>query len=314
MKIKYIIFLLFLTFLGTFSFANSNILIEKASESVVTILCGEALGSGFVVNSNGYILTNNHVVKDGNTKVKLGEKEFTGKVIDKDSTKDVAIVKIDGVKNIPVITLSDSDKITNTEDVYAIGSPQGLEKTTTKGIISNKTREINNQKFIQIDAVINPGSSGGPLLNDNGEAIGINTMIDEATNDYGFALPINVAKEFLDKNEIDYVLTLDSALEKKADEKEEKSVENKDEKNGEAPSPIENIKNNKVYLISSIVIIILVIGGIVFAILYIKKKKQKVLVNNNTKKDDYSDINIALSDIDTNKKEENYDDIDIELH
>lgn len=310
MKVKYIFFLLFLTFLGTFSFASSNKLIEKASESVVTIVNGESLGTGFVINSNGYVLTNNHVIKDATSlKIKLGEKEYKGKVVDKDSKKDVAIVKIEGVKNIPSITLANSDEVSNTEDVYAIGSPSGLEKTTTKGIISNKERDINNIKYIQIDAVINPGSSGGPLLNEDGEVIGINTMIDEATKDYGFALPINIAIELLDKNNVDYILTLDNALENKASNNDEK-VENK---NNQENAPIENIKNNKLYLIGSIVIIVLVVGGLVFAILYIKNKKKKIIKQNNQVQDDYSDINIALSDVE-NKKSDNYDDIDIELH
>ncbi|MEW6417646.1 MAG: DegQ family serine endoprotease [Nitrospirota bacterium] len=160
------------------------------------------LGSGVIVDKDGYILTNNHVVKDADEiKVKLSdEREFKGKVIGVDPKTDLAVIKIDS-NHLPVIKLGDSDKLQVGETVIAIGNPFGLSHTVTSGIVSATGRAnvgiADYEDFIQTDAAINPGNSGGALVNIRGELVGINTAIFSTTGGYqgiGFAIPSNMAK------------------------------------------------------------------------------------------------------------------------
>lgn len=163
-------------------------------------------GSGFIVNQEGYILTNEHVVHNAEEiKVTLSDgREFDGEVVGSDITTDMAIVKIEA-NNLPVVTLGDSDSLKVGEIVIAIGNPYGLEKTVTMGVVSAKGRNISAgsdgqeyRNLIQTDTAINPGNSGGPLLNTDGEVIGINTAIIPYAQGIGFAIPISVAKRNLD--------------------------------------------------------------------------------------------------------------------
>ena len=159
-------------------------------------------GSGFIVSKDGYILTNNHVVKDSDKiKVKLmDEREFEAKVIGADPDSDVAVVKIDA-NDLPILELGDSDVLEVGEWVLAIGNPLGLSHTVTAGIVSAKGRSglrlAKYEDYIQTDAAINRGNSGGPLINLDGKAIGINTAIMSPTGGnlgIGFAIPVNMAK------------------------------------------------------------------------------------------------------------------------
>jgi serine protease Do len=158
------------------------------------------VGSGFVMNREGYILTNNHVVEDADQiKVKLSNgKEYEGKVIGRDSKTDLALVKIKGGSDLNPLKLGNSDDLKVGSWVVAVGSPFGLEQTVTAGIVSAKGRVIGSgpyDNFIQTDASINPGNSGGPLINMKGEVVGINTAIIASGQGIGFAIPINMAKE-----------------------------------------------------------------------------------------------------------------------
>ncbi len=164
------------------------------------------LGSGFITNKDGYILTNNHVVaRADKIKVTLADKrEFTATIVGTDSKSDVAVIKIEG-EDFPVVKLGDSDSVEVGDWAVAIGTPYGLSQTVTAGIISAEGRSnigINDyEDFIQTDAAINPGNSGGPLLNIEGEVIGINTAIFSRSGGYqgiGFAIPINMAKHIRD--------------------------------------------------------------------------------------------------------------------
>ncbi|MBW1940155.1 MAG: DegQ family serine endoprotease [Deltaproteobacteria bacterium] len=164
----------------------------------------KSLGSGFIFDKEGYIITNNHVIEGADQiKVKLNnEKEFDAKIIGRDPSTDIAVIKIKSAHNLPVVTLGDSDAMKVGEWVIAIGSPFGLEHTVTAGIISAKGRVIGSgpyDDFIQTDASINPGNSGGPLINMNGEVIGINTAIVAGGQGIGFAIPINVAKGIVEQ-------------------------------------------------------------------------------------------------------------------
>jgi len=158
-----------------------------------------SLGSGFIIDKQGFVVTNNHVIEDADQiKVKLGDdKEFDAEVIGRDPNTDIALIKIKSPKDLPVVKLGNSDAIKIGQWVVAIGSPFGLERTVTAGIVSAKGRVIGSgpyDDFIQTDASINPGNSGGPLLNMNGEVVGINTAIIASGQGIGFAIPINLAK------------------------------------------------------------------------------------------------------------------------
>ncbi len=161
-----------------------------------------SLGSGFIIDPGGFILTNNHVVENAQKIVVLlssGEK-YKGKVIGRDPKTDIALVKIDAGKALPFVKLGDSDKLKVGDWVVAIGNPFGLDHTVTAGIISAKGRVIGAgpyDNFLQTDASINPGNSGGPLINLNAEVIGINTAITATGQGIGFAIPSNLAKEIV---------------------------------------------------------------------------------------------------------------------
>jgi serine protease Do len=159
-------------------------------------------GSGVIVDKEGYILTNNHVVEGADkVKVRLNDgREFTATVKGQDSRTDLAVLHIKA-KDLPVAVLGDSDKLEVGEWAIAIGSPFGLEHTVTVGVISAKGRSGlgtgTYEDFIQTDASINPGNSGGPLINIDGEVVGINAMIIQPGTGIGFAIPINMAKQIL---------------------------------------------------------------------------------------------------------------------
>jgi serine protease Do len=158
------------------------------------------VGSGFIINPKGYILTNYHVIEDASkitVRLQSGE-EYRGTVAGFDPETDVALIKIDSAKDLPTLTLGDSNAAQVGDWVLAMGSPFGLDQTVTAGIISKKERESPYfnvfQRFLQTDAAINRGNSGGPLVNMRGEVIGMNSQIATSTGDYngiGFALPSN---------------------------------------------------------------------------------------------------------------------------
>lgn len=193
-------------------------IIEEVKESVVTITTvrltidalfglapAQGVGSGFIISSKGYIVTNSHVVRDA-TKVSVilpdGE-SVEGSVIASDPRRDLALLVVD-VEGLKPMRLGDSDKIKVGEIVFAIGSPLGLPgSSVTMGIVSavNRTiigEDIILEDLIQTDAAINPGNSGGPLVNVAGEAVGVATAIIPYAQGIGFAIPINTVKRFLD--------------------------------------------------------------------------------------------------------------------
>ena len=165
----------------------------------------KSLGSGFLISADGYILTNYHVVEKADkvsVKLQKGEKVFQAKVIGADPDTDLALIKIEDGKDLPYLKLGDSAKMRVGDWVMAIGNPFGLSNTVTKGIVSAKGRVIGAgpyDDFIQTDASINPGNSGGPLLNMDGEVIGINTAIVASGQGIGFAIPSEAAKTIIDQ-------------------------------------------------------------------------------------------------------------------
>lgn len=161
-----------------------------------------ALGSGFIVAADGKVVTNAHVVDGADeVKVKLSdEREFAAKVIGRDRRLDLAVLQLQGAKDLPVVALGASDSLRVGEYVVAIGNPFGLGDTVTMGIVSAKSRAIGAgpyDDFIQTDASINPGNSGGPLFNLRGQVVGIDTAINPQAKGIGFAIPINAVRDVL---------------------------------------------------------------------------------------------------------------------
>ncbi len=163
-------------------------------------------GSGFIISADGLILTNHHVVEGADEiKVRLTDKrEFNGKVLGSDPKTDIAVVKIEA-KDLPVLKMGNSDKLKVGEWVAAIGSPFGLDNTVTAGIVSAKSRKLPDDQFvpfIQTDVAVNPGNSGGPLFNMDGEVVGINSQIFSTSGGFmglSFAIPIDLALEIKDQ-------------------------------------------------------------------------------------------------------------------
>jgi serine protease Do len=164
-----------------------------------------SLGSGIIINRDGYIITNDHVVRDAESiQVKLSnESTYDAKVVGSDPKSDIAVIKINSKEPLPVAVLGDSDKLQVGQWAIAIGNPFGLDRTVTVGVVSATGRSNMGietyENFIQTDASINPGNSGGPLLNVNGEVIGINTAIVAAGQGIGFAIPVNMAKRVVEQ-------------------------------------------------------------------------------------------------------------------
>ena len=167
---------------------------------------GTGFGSGFIVDSSGYVITNAHVV-DGAVDIRVGlhdRRELKATLVGSDKSSDIAVLKVDA-ENLPVVKIGDSDNIKVGEWVLAIGSPFGFEHTATQGIVSALSRSLPDDTyvpFIQTDVAVNPGNSGGPLFNTDGDVIGVNSQIYSRSGGYqglSFAIPINVAMSIADQ-------------------------------------------------------------------------------------------------------------------
>ena len=164
----------------------------------------QSLGSGFIVDKEGYILTNNHVVEEADDirVTLLDGRSYDAEVKGRDPKTDIALIRIKPENGLPVATLGDSDALLVGEWVIAIGNPFGFGHTVTAGVVSAKDRTIGAgpyDAFIQTDASINPGNSGGPLFNARGEVVGINSAIIASGQGIGFAIPINIAKSIMEQ-------------------------------------------------------------------------------------------------------------------
>ncbi|WP_437644390.1 Do family serine endopeptidase [Sorangium sp. So ce362] len=161
-----------------------------------------ALGTGFIIDPSGYVVTNEHVIHDASgVRVRLAdEREFEADVVGRDPKLDLALLRLKGANGLPVAPLGTSEQLRVGEHVLAVGNPFGLGHTVTLGIVSAKARAIGAgpyDDFIQTDASINPGNSGGPLFNWRGEVVGINTAIRAGANGIGFAIPVDALKDVL---------------------------------------------------------------------------------------------------------------------
>lgn len=192
-----------------------NVSVRTVSDPIMEFFYGQrggqqqeqvGTGSGVIISQDGYIVTNNHVVQGASElEVTLNNnKSYKAKLIGTDSKMDIALLKINADEKLPYSTFADSDQVKVGEWVLAVGNPYNLTSTVTAGIVSAKARNLENnglQSFIQTDAAVNPGNSGGALVNTRGELIGINTMISSPTGSYAgysFAIPSNITRKIIE--------------------------------------------------------------------------------------------------------------------
>ena len=188
--------------------------VERCGPGVVQVRTGAGLGSGFIIHPEGYLLTNDHVVAGeheisitvyGEGAGEIAKEQFNKvRIIATSPDMDLALLKIEAEgRTFPTVPLGDSDQIRQGQDVFAIGSPLGLERSVSRGIVSLKNREQEGKLYIQTTTQINPGNSGGPLFNLNGQVVGVTNMkiITPGTEGLGFAIPVNSVKFFLANRE-----------------------------------------------------------------------------------------------------------------
>lgn len=189
---------------------NVQDLVKQLGQAVVQVRTPEGLGSGFFVNADGYLITNFHVI-EGETQLSVEVYNQENGQLERETYKQVRIIAINKFhdlallhiedKNAPkfkYVTLGSSDALSVGDSVFAIGSPLGLERTMTEGILSTKTRELEGELYLQTTAQINPGNSGGPLFNLAGEVVGVTNMKILFGEGLGFAIPVELVKNFLD--------------------------------------------------------------------------------------------------------------------
>jgi serine protease Do len=185
-------------------------LVKQIGEAVVQVRTPEGLGSGFFINADGYLITNFHVI-EGETELSVEVYHQNNGQLQRDTYKQVRIVAINKFHDLSLlkiedkdapkfkfITLGSSDNLNVGDSVFAIGSPLGLERTVTQGILSTKTRELEGELYLQTSTQINPGNSGGPLFNLAGEVVGVTNMKITFGEGLGFAIPVELVKNFLD--------------------------------------------------------------------------------------------------------------------
>ena len=188
-------------------------LVNQLGEAVVQVRTPSGLGSGFIINEDGFLITNFHVI-EGETQISVEVYHQNGGELDRKSYKQVRIVAINKFGDMALLKIDDkdapkfkyvllgsADALAVGEGVFAIGSPLGLERTVTEGILSTKTRQMAGELFIQTTTQINPGNSGGPLFNMRGEVVGITNMKITFGEGLGFAIPVESVKHFLDHRE-----------------------------------------------------------------------------------------------------------------
>jgi serine protease Do len=185
-------------------------LVKQVGEAVVQVRTPGGLGSGFFINSDGYLITNFHVI-EGETEISVEVYHQMNGQLDRETYRQVKIIAINKFRDLALlhiedknapkfkhITLGSSDALSVGDSVFAVGSPLGLERTVTQGILSTKTRELEGELYLQTTAQINPGNSGGPLFNLAGEVVGVTNMKITFGEGLGFAIPVELVKNFLD--------------------------------------------------------------------------------------------------------------------
>lgn len=172
--------------------------IEQVKESVLTIKSGERVGAGFIVSPDGHGLTSAHLVGDSSqvTAVLANDEELDAKVTKTDEALDLALLKLD-LKNLPAVHFAASSKLKQAARVAALGAPLGLKGSVTEGIVSALEREVKGKRYLQIDAALNEGNSGGPVIDEHGRVVGVATAVVKEAQNVGFAVPSDQAIAFL---------------------------------------------------------------------------------------------------------------------
>lgn len=294
---------IFILMMLTFSLHVSAIGFDasKIYESVVVIYSGNSLGSGFAVDEN-IIITNAHVIENkNNIKVQVyNDKEYSAQVIALDKDLDMAIIKIEDVI-LPILEISDYNNILIGNDVYAVGAPKNMSYTLTKGILSAKDRVIGSYAYLQTDASINSGNSGGPLLDDNGKVIGMNTLKISSTEGIGLAIPMTRVSKFITDKNIPIVKQKDIIKELSEKEgnytfKQQDEFYGYEDNFGDDSEIVRKLKNKIICF--KIIVAVLIITNIVTIIFLIMKRKSDNNNNkyNNTKDEDEYDFEIEIQE------------------
>ena len=285
---------------------DASQLFDFVSPSVVSIMAGnQVIGSGFIVNSEGYIITCAHVTKGGTKlKVKLDDQRVIPvEVLDQDTKLDLAVLRADE-KSLPTVNFSLAAVKTGNK-VYAVGSPLGMESSMSQGIVSNPSRIIQGQEFIQTNIAINSGNSGGPLFNASAQVIGVNSMKIGEAEGIAFAIPSGTVVEYLLSNDVP-VATVTSTTGEASD------LPGKTEDGQQSPADQPETAGKTVPLWMVIgVIIILVLAAGAGGYLYFKRRRRQAVSSGTSE----PEPNIVLSSQEQQQAppEDNLEDIDIEL-
>lgn len=257
---------------------------ENAYESIFVIYSGNSAGSGFAIGENT-VVTNAHVIANENDITIYGYngETYRASVYLIDTSFDIAILSVEDGKFAP-LEIGDSDSIKAGDDIYAIGAPKSLDYTLTKGVISNKSRKFGNYTYIQIDAAINSGNSGGPLLNSKGQVIGVNSMKMSDAEGIGMSIPISSVVSFVENKGV--TLTeggnVDGSLpfvEKSTEDRKQDSEEIKTEYNDKT--------NTTVNILSILLAISVLINVIFIVVIMYRKNKNKDYVPSNSERTDF---------------------------
>lgn len=251
---------------------------ETVFKSVVVVYSGNRFGSGFAVGSN-YIITNAHVIEDEEA-IKIStykDKNYSVELVSIDAYADLAVLKLLD-KTLPYLKLADYNDLSIGADVYAVGIPKDMAYTLTKGILSAKDRALADNNYIQTDAPINSGNSGGPLLNENGEVIGVNTLKIVDSEGIGLAIPMTTVAGFLKANNINVIEQSDILSDLAAKGEYTEAEKGKQSNLGVYPEKqqIIKLKNQVFYFriaVISLVILQLVTSGILLTVLIKRKSK-----------------------------------------
>lgn len=250
---------------------------EEIYESVFVVYSGSSLGSGFAIGKD-CILTNAHVIDNPDkviVKTYSGE-EYAAFVVGIDNAQDIAVLGVEGIE-FPYLTVADSSSIKTGDDIYAIGAPKSMAYTLTKGVISAQNREIRGNRYIQIDAAINEGNSGGPLLNDSGQVLGINTLKMSDSEGIGLAIPMETVKSFLlnlnlEVNESGNV----SGEIKPPSSSNDTTDETKEQDNGNKKTAEIESESSRPLIVVCILAALSMIGNVVLSIALVYQKKKNL--------------------------------------
>ena len=259
---------------------------EEAYESIFVIYSGNSAGSGFAIGENT-VVTNAHVIANENDITIYGYdgKTYRASVYLIDASFDIAVLSVDGGVFSP-LEIGDSDSIKAGDDIYAIGAPKSLDYTLTKGVVSNKSRRFGSYTYIQIDAAINSGNSGGPLLNSKGQVIGVNSMKMSDAEGIGLSIPISSVVSFMENKGV--ILTDDGNIEGSLPFVEKSTEDGNGKQDSEIQTEYNDKTTNTTVIILSILLAISVLINVIFVIVIMyRKNKNKDYVPPNSERTDF---------------------------